>query len=218
MKPQLVVYGASAHASCVLDILHALGQYSIVGLLDDVNTERWGGTAFGYPVLGGAGALDDIVSRGVRYGIVGFGHTQRRLETAEALTAIGIELVSAVHPSAIIGSASSIDAGTVVKAGAIIDPGVLIGKNVIVGSGVVVTHGARLGDGVRLSAGATIGADAVVERGAFVGLAATVSTAVTIGTFSIVGAGSLVLRDIDPRMVAYGTPARAVRPVSTEAP
>jgi acetyltransferase-like isoleucine patch superfamily enzyme len=45
-----------------------------------------------------------------------------------------------------------------------------------------------------------------------IALGANLIHGVTIGEHSVVGAGATVVRNVPPYVVAYGTPARVVRP------
>ncbi|HAV41740.1 MAG TPA: N-acetyltransferase [Acidobacteria bacterium] len=51
----------------------------------------------------------------------------------------------------------------------------------------------------------------VVKQGASIGSGATILAGVTIGQQAIVGAGSVVTRDVPPRTVVAGNPARILR-------
>ena len=53
----------------------------------------------------------------------------------------------------------------------------------------------------------------LVKRGASIGSSATILCNVTIGEGAIVGAGSVVTRDVSPRTVVAGNPARVLRRV-----
>ena len=55
-----------------------------------------------------------------------------------------------------------------------------------------------------------------VERGCLIGIGAIVMNGVRIGAGSIVGAGALVTKDVPPRSLVIGLPAKVVRPVSEE--
>ncbi len=55
-----------------------------------------------------------------------------------------------------------------------------------------------------------------LRRGARVGANATVLPGLVIGEDAFVAAGSVVTRDVPARMVVVGSPARVLRPVSTE--
>lgn len=56
-----------------------------------------------------------------------------------------------------------------------------------------------------------MGAPIVVEDDVWVGARVTVMKGVRIGRGSVVGAESLVLDDVPPYVVAYGSPCRPVR-------
>ena len=57
----------------------------------------------------------------------------------------------------------------------------------------------------------------VVERGASIGTGATIMCGIVIGRDAMVGAGSVVTKDVPPRAVVAGVPARLIRN-STSAP
>lgn len=59
---------------------------------------------------------------------------------------------------------------------------------------------------------------AYVERGSLIGIGAVILNGVRVGQGSIVGAGAVVSKDVPPRSLVVGIPAKVVRPVSeTEA-
>lgn len=99
-------------------------------------------------------------------------------------------------------------------------------------SGTVVSSAVRivLGESVRCGANTLItdtewhtddprtGSDApiIIERNVWLGINVTVLKGVTIGENTYVGAGSLVTRSLPPNVIAAGSPARVIRPISTE--
>lgn len=52
-----------------------------------------------------------------------------------------------------------------------------------------------------------------IKRGAQIGCNCTLRPGVTIGEYSLIGSGSVVTKDIPPRSLAYGNPARVVKSV-----
>jgi acetyltransferase-like isoleucine patch superfamily enzyme len=55
-----------------------------------------------------------------------------------------------------------------------------------------------------------------IRRGARVGGAAVLLPGIEIGEEAFVGAGAVVIRDVPPRVVVVGNPARVIRDVPAE--
>jgi len=50
-----------------------------------------------------------------------------------------------------------------------------------------------------------------IKRGAWIGACSTIMGGVTIGEYSAIGAGSVVTKDVPPRSVVVGVPARVIK-------
>lgn len=211
---RVVIWGASGHARVVADALALGGAHQLVGFLDDVNPERRGSTFCDLPVLGGREALPLLRSSGVEGLILGFGNCAARLRLAPEVRRLGFQLVTAIHPGAVVARDAIIGPGTVVAAGAVINPAARIGENVIVNTSASVDHDAVVEDGVHLCPGARLGGLVHVEAGAWVGIGSTIVDRVRIGARSMLGAGSVVVADIPPDVLAYGVPARVVKEIT----
>lgn len=213
MTPGLVIWGASGHARVVADIVRVVGQFEIIGFLDDVAQDRWGQGFCGATILGGREQLQALTELGVRHLIFGFGNCKQRLSLAPSATSQGFELAKAIHPTAVIAGDASVGCGTVVCAGAVVGFGAKIGENVILNTCSSVDHDCIIEDGVHISPGAHLGGHVTVRRGAWIGVGASLVDRVTIGEGAIVGAGTVVLDDIPDGVVAYGVPAQVIRSV-----
>ncbi len=105
-----------------------------------------------------------------------------------------------------------------------VDYGCRIGNNVKIHHNVYVAQFTTIEDDAFLAPGVCLANDIhpgcpdalecmrgpVVRRGAQLGVNTCVLPRVTIGEYALIGAGSVVTRDIAPRAVAYGNPARVV--------
>ncbi len=211
MKDRLVIWGASGHAMVVADIIRLRGEYEIAGFLDNVNPGRQGTAFYGSQILGGQEQLDPLCEQGVTHIILGFGNCQARLQLAEVVKSKGFQLVSAVHPSAVIASDVRIGQGTVVAAGVVINPASRIGENVIVNTSASVDHECSIGDGVHICPGVSLAGRVTVGRGTWVGIGACVIDHLSIGQNAFIGAGAVVVKDIPDNVVAYGNPAKVKR-------
>ncbi len=195
----------------VADILRLMGNYEIVGFLDDVNADRHGKVFCGATVLGGKEQLDKFGAQGVKNIIVAIGNCRARLKLSETARQKGFSLVTAIHPQAVVAKDVIIGAGSVVMAGAIVNPGTVLGANVIVNTAASVDHECRIEDGAHLCPGVRLGGCVNVGISSWVGIGSVVKDHVKIGSNTVIGAGSVVIDDIPDNVVAYGVPAKVQR-------
>jgi acetyltransferase-like isoleucine patch superfamily enzyme len=59
-------------------------------------------------------------------------------------------------------------------------------------------------------------APVVIGKGAWIGFGAVILPGVTIGDYSIIGAGSMVNKDVPPRVFAAGLPAKVIRQLNVD--
>jgi sugar O-acyltransferase (sialic acid O-acetyltransferase NeuD family) len=212
---RLLIVGASEHGRSVLDVAKRAGAYEVVGLLDDGRPV--GGTVLGVPVLGPVGALDQLrAETGASAIFVAIGDNMVRRRVAHRIRALQPLLPFAVlvHPSAQIGMDVELGEGTVVHAGAVIGPGSRVGAQVIVNTRASIDHDCRLADGVSVAPGAVLGGCCDIGNAAAVGIGAVLIHGRQVGAHSVIGAGAVVVRDLPEAVVAYGNPARVIRPRS----
>jgi acetyltransferase-like isoleucine patch superfamily enzyme len=106
-----------------------------------------------------------------------------------------------------VGSMTKIQADAYVTAYSTVEDGVFIAPRVI------TTNDNFMGRTERRHA---LRKGPTIRRGARVGAGAVLCPAVEIGEEAFVGAGAVVVRDVPPRVVVVGNPARVLREVSAE--
>ena len=209
MKTKVVGLGAGGHAKVVLDILCRQADVEVIGLLDN-SPARKGTTVAGIPVLGDDACMADLLQQGVRHvfiGVGGVGDNRPRQRVFENALKMGFEVVSAIHPSAIISPSATLGRGVVLMPRAVVNTEARLGDNVIVNTAAVVEHECVIGAHVHIAPGACMGGAVTIGEGAHIGLGAVLLPRVTIGARVIVGAGSVVLKDLPDLAVAAGVPA-----------
>lgn len=129
-----------------------------------------------------------------------------RLKSAGVITAPAF-----IDPSAILGQDVIVGEGSIICANSTVTTNVRIGRCVIVNNNCSVSHDVILGDYATLAPLCSVCGHAVIESGAELGTGTSVLPRRTIGQLAILGAGAVVVRDILPKSVAVGVPARAIR-------
>ena len=205
----LVIWGASGHATVVADAIRLRNEYRIVGYLDDIDSARrdFGGAS----VLGGREQLPKLFAAGVRCCFVAVGDCEARIRLARLAAEAGFQFATVVHPTATASAEATIGEGSFLGAGSVLGPCSRIGPQVILNTQAGVDHHCTLGKGAHLAPGSRIAGGVTIGQGTFLGIGSCVADHKTIGEFTIVGAGSVVVNDLPDRCVALGVPARVVR-------
>jgi acetyltransferase EpsM len=208
LKTGIVVWGAGGHAKVALDIL-TLCKCRVLGFVDDTPAGRKTTQFCGLPIFHDLNEIPATESREI---FVAIGDNAARHQKSVSAEKQGFQLVSLLHPRAIIAQDVQVGAGTIVAAGAVINPGVIIGKSVIVNTSASIDHDCVIHDGAHISPGARLAGYVKVGQGAWIGIGATIIDRITIGKRSLVGAGSVVIRSIPNDVTVAGVPARELRP------
>lgn len=208
---RVLILGAGGHGRVVLDILVQAGRHQIVGFLDN-NPAILGRRIDGLPVYGATGDLQRFARElDAAAAIVAIGDNGTRRGLAREVDTLGIELISAIHPSATLARNAAIGRNVVIAAGAVVCSNCQIGDSVILNTGCIIDHQTMIGEGTHICPGVRIAGRVKVEPGVFVGVGATVIPKVTLGCECIVGAGAVVIEDVPPLATVVGVPARQIK-------
>lgn len=202
MKNAVVIVGAGGHAKVVVDILEA-GGVEIAGFISPEGS----GHFCGYPIIGDDSALERILKKGLRDGIVAIGDNRRRATLIEALQSYGFKLWNAISPHACISRRAELGAGIAIMPGVVVNAGSCIGNGAILNTNCSVDHDCRIGMYSHIGPGATLAGGVIVEHGAFLGTGVSVVPNVTIGAWACVGAGAVAVKDLPPDITSVGIPA-----------
>lgn len=195
-KKRLVIIGAGGHGKVIADIALLNGYKEIVFHEIATNIKE----CAGFPVVGPklpTEFLDDDK-------IIAIGAAKRR----EMLLKETTNLVTLVHPSAVISRRVQLGNGVVVMAGAVINSDAVIGDGAIINTGASVDHDCKIGSFAHISVGAHVAGEVTIGDRTWIGAGATVSNNVSICSDCMIGAGAVVVKDILEAGTYVGVPAR----------
>lgn len=201
---KLAVLGGGGHGKVVADIAECCGWDGVV-FFDDAwpHVSRCGV----WHVEGGTERLhrDFSAFGGV---IVAIGNNRTRLEKTAELLTLGANVVSLVHPAAVVSRYAVLGAGSVVVAGAVVNAFSKTGAAVIVNTSSSIGHDCVIGSGVHIAPGARLAGGSMVGDMSWIGIGSCVKQLVEVGANAMVGAGAVVTRHVPSGATVVGNPAR----------
>ena len=159
---ELYIIGASGHGKVVADIARNNGYTDIFFLDDDTSRKHCGE----HDVVG----TTDNVPQGCEL-IVAIGNTNIRRRFCEKYYD---QLVTLIHPSAVIAEDVRIGRGTVIMAGAVVNPGSVIGDGAIINTSASVDHDDVIGDYTHISVGSHLAGTVSIGENCWMGIGAVV--------------------------------------------
>lgn len=193
---KLIIIGAGGHGKVIADIAIRNGYKNICFLDDNEKIKE----CAGFPVIGKISESRKMSGEK----IVAIGNAQIRENIQSQLD----NVVTLVHPDAIISRRVEIGTGSVVMAGVIINSDVVIGKGCIINTSSSVDHDCKIGDYAHISVGAHVAGTVKVGNRTWIGAGSVVSNNVCICADCLIGAGAAVVKDITEMGIYVGVPVK----------
>ncbi|GAA0478667.1 acetyltransferase [Alkalibacterium indicireducens] len=205
MKDKLIIIGASGHGKVVADIAIKMDKWQSIAFLDDDESIK---TSMGLEVI--SKTADAFTYKDEADFFVAIGNNATRQKIQEKLIDEGLNIVSFIHPSSVIGTDVEIGMGTVVMAGVVVNCSTRIGKGCIINTSSSMDHDNVIEDYVHISPGVNLAGTVKVGKGTWLGIGSVVSNNVNICSSCKIGAGAVVVKDITEPGTYVGIPVRRV--------
>ncbi|MCB2291689.1 acetyltransferase [Clostridium sp. CS001] len=209
----IIVVGSSGHAKVIIDSIEKENKYEIIGLLD--RFKKVGSSAFGYKILGKEEDLETLIKMyKIQGGIIAIGDNFIRYTVYNKISQAIPEFnfIKVIHPSSQIARNAVIGKGTVIMANSVISSDATVGDFCVINHNSSLDHDSKMSDYSSLGPGSSIGGNSKIGLFTAISLGSKVIHGITIGEHTIIGAGSTVIKDIPEYSIAYGTPAKVIRP------
>jgi sugar O-acyltransferase (sialic acid O-acetyltransferase NeuD family) len=206
MTKELAIVGASGHGKVIADIAEQLGF--TVKFYDDAypsktHIEHW-------PIQGTCADLVTLNNTNLVFNndvIVAIGYNAIRKQIIQLLQLNNFNLVTLIHPTAVISPYAIIAEATVVFAGAVINAFAKVGVGCIVNTAVVIEHDCIINDFAHICPNTALAGGVTIGSKSWVGIGSQVKQLITIGDNCFIGAGSTVVKNIPDNVTAFGSPA-----------
>lgn len=205
MKNKLIIIGASGHGKVVADIAIKMNKWQSIAFLDDDQAIK---TSMGLEVIGKT--ADAFTYKDEADFFVAIGSNATREKIQEKLIKEGLNVVSLIHPSVVIGTDVEIGISSVVMAGVVINSSTRIGKGCIINTSSSIDHDNVIEDYVHISPGVMTAGSVEIGKSTWLGIGSIVSNNVNICSGCKVGAGAVVVKDITEPGTYVGVPVRRV--------
>jgi acetyltransferase EpsM len=210
----ILILGAGGTAADIVDFIEEINEfrptYTCLGFLDD-KRELWGKVLLGKRVLGPLAMAAEFPDVMFANGLGSPGNFTKR---EAILSRVGIEMSrfeTIVHPSARISKSSSIGLGGVVYPYCTIASNVHIGNHVTILAGTAINHDVVIENYTILASGASVSGGVRIGKSCYIGAGSSIIQGGVIGELSLVGMGSVVIRDVAPRSIVVGNPAKSIK-------
>ena len=206
---KLIVYGAGEFGSLIANVLSYHDDLQIVAYGDD-DPQKSADHIDGTPVFGQEDLLDFAKQNNIKLAITAIGNNTVRAEKFNLLKNTGFQMISIVHPQALIDTKVSYGDNVIIEMGTAIHTHSKIGNNVFLGGEALIGHHNTIGDHVLVGGNVSFGGSVVVEDYVSLGVGASIKPGIRLGKGSVIGVGAAVVKDVEPGTTVVGVPAKPI--------
>lgn len=196
LKKPIILVGAqmSGYAGEVLEMLEELDSYEVVGFIDNA-PELQNKTIHGIPVLGPTDNLE-LIDLPANNFHVAIGDNVTRGSIFKKLKELGKNVITLIHPQAIVSKTAVISEGCYIGPEAIINRNVQVGAVSIIDSGSIIQQNTRIGFAVSLSSGVKVANGVQIDDYSFVGMGSSILSDIHVGSGVMIDIGSIVKNNV----------------------
>lgn len=210
---KLVIFGGSGIGMIAADIARITEGYTVEGFLNDsIEKGKFIGKYEKIKVLGPTDRYMQYLKDPDIYFFMAYVGMTSEEKTYKKLLSIDIpdhRWATLIHPTAVYPKGfCGIEYGVLMGPHSQISPDVYLSRNVILLGGAFVGHDSTLQRFAHVATNGVVGANVEVGRACHIGSNSTIREKVKIGDFSLIGSGSVVLKDVPPKTIYVGNPAK----------
>ena len=205
----IIVFGAGEFGTLIQNVMSYNQDFQIAAFGDD-NMDKSKITTGNVPLFNQGDLFQFAKENEIQTAIVAIGNNRVRGVKYNLFKDAGFEMLSIVHPKALIDTKVVFGDNVIIEMGTAIHTHSKIGNNVFLGGDALIGHHNIIGNHVLGGGNASFGGAVVVEDYASVGVGSSIKPGVNIGKGAIVGVGAVVIKDVEPGTTVVGVPAKPI--------
>ena len=205
----IIVFGAGEFGTLIQNVMSYNRDFQIAAFGDD-NMDKSKITTGNVPLFNQGDLFQFAKENKIQTAIVAIGNNRVRGVKYNLFKDAGFEMLSIVHPKALIDTKVVFGDNVIIEMGTAIHTHSKIGNNVFLGGDALIGHHNIIGNHVLVGGNASFGGAVVVEDYASVGVGSSIKPGVNIGKGAIVGVGAVVIKDVEPGTTVVGVPAKPI--------
>jgi len=205
----IIVFGAGEFGTLIQNVMSYNQDFQIAAFGDD-NLDKTKITTGDVPLFNQGDLFQFAKENEIKTAIMAIGDNRVRGVKYNLFKDAGFEMLSIVHPKALIDTEVVYGDNVIIEMGTAIHTHSTIGNNVFLGGDALIGHHNIIGNHVLVGGNASFGGSVVVEDYASIGVGSSIKPGVIIGKGAVVGVGAVVIKDVEPGTTVVGVPAKPI--------
>lgn len=199
----LAIYCAGGFGREIIGLARAVNRWERIVYVDDVTPEK---TVADTPVyrFEEVGALGGAVEF-----VIASGEPAGRAKLYDKIKAAGYPLATLVSPWASVGDRTTIGEGSIL-CDCTLTVDIQVGVNVLINGRAIAGHDVIFGAHSVVSPNVFLGGHTILGEQVYLAPGAMVKDRITIGKSAIVSLGAVILRNVKPKSIMVGNPAKKI--------
>lgn len=212
----LVILGGSGIGMIAASIARELGEYNVLGFLNDVvPVGSFIGKYQKLEVIGKTEDLNKFLTKRNTYFFIAYVGMKNEKEVFNKIDELKIpseRFATLIHPTAIIPKGfCSIGNGVLLAPLSQLSPDTTLEDNCMLLPNSFLGHDSYMKKFSHIATNGVVGANVVVGKASHIGSNSTIREKIIIGDFSLIGMGAAVLENVPENSIVVGNPAKILR-------
>jgi len=205
----IIVFGAGEFGTLIQNVMSYNQDFQIAAFGDD-NLDKTKITTGDVPLFNQGDLFQFSKENEIKTAIMAIGDNRVRGVKYNLFKDAGFEMLSIVHPKALIDTEVVYGDNVIIEMGTAIHTHSTIGNNVFLGGDAMIGHHNIIGNHVLVGGNVSFGGAVIVEDYVSIGVGASIKPGVRLGKGCTVGVGAAVVKDVAPGTTVVGVPAKPI--------